>query len=69
MGRTPKLRAGNYKADAIFLINLSQAIEKDETLTAEEKKEAIAPLEKAISVFMRISSKGSSSNPPVAKAR
>jgi len=52
MGRLPKIRV-NYQADAVFLTNLSRAIENDERRSPEWKKEALSHLQSLVSLFLQ----------------
>lgn len=52
MGRLPKIRV-NYQGDAIYLTNLSRAIEMDDKRSPEWKRQALEHLAKVISLFMQ----------------
>ena len=53
MGRHVKIRAGNYKEDAAFLMRLEQAIESDDTRPKEWKEKASNLLKQLYLMFLQ----------------
>lgn len=56
VGKRLKLRA-SYFNDAAFLLKLSEAVERDERLTDDEKQRAISSLKSTAQTLMHLGSK------------